>query len=785
MARQAKGITLPIIYKADMGGLNQATRGLQGFGRIAGQVALLAGAALAGIAVGGIRMATNLETSFAKIQGLVGLTADEVDVLREAAKRLGPQFGQSANDAADALFFITSAGLRGNDAIETLEASLKGAAIGLGDLNTIADLATSAMNAYGPEVLSASKAVDVLAEAVRLGKLEPAELAGSMGQVLPIASAMGISFAEVGAAMAAMSRTGTDASSAATQLRGIMTSILKPTTEAERALRDVGTSSDELRKSIRERGLLVTLQDLTQRFDGNEEATAKVFGNVRALSGVLDLFGANAEGTMEILAEMTDEVGVLDEAFLIMEDTVGFKAARAFEGIKSVMLEVGDALLPLVSEILDGLIPAISDLSVKAKEFIDTKLVPFINDLRGNQEFQDFLANLGDTIAGLVEPAAKVAINVGKIAIALSPLLKGALDASLPVLEDLASILGNLSDIFVILTPRLNGSAESADRLSEFLKTLFSRATMGFNLGAALKLIADELERLREFLEKNEDRIQEFYTNLGNGMDDPAGKLKTVMDGLLIDFDVFFGGVFRSTQKGVDDLNKPFQSGGPKIQNSSAGFLNMALRGMQNVWPNITGWFNTSVSGLPPIVDRIRGAMSNSGSGVMSSLWSGLQNVWGNVRNWINGRVGDIRNAFGSINLNNIGKGIMSGLLNGLNAGWGNVWSRVRQMANQIIDEFKRAMKIGSPSKVFFEFGENIVEGLVGGMDNMSPKVDASVSGIVPSVPSLSGSTGAGGATYSITVNAGMGTDGAEVGRKVVEVIRQYERRSGKVFAAA
>jgi TP901 family phage tail tape measure protein len=44
---------------------------------------------------------------------------------------------------------------------------------------------------------------------------------------------------------------------------------------------------------------------------------------------------------------------------------------------------------------------------------------------------------------------------------------------------------------------------------------------------------------------------------------------------------------------------------------------------------------------------------------------------------------------------------------------------------------------------------------------------------------------GTGGATINLTVNAGMGTDGASVGRQVVEAIRQYERQSGKVFVAA
>jgi predicted nucleic acid-binding Zn-ribbon protein len=39
------------------------------------------------------------------------------------------------------------------------------------------------------------------------------------------------------------------------------------------------------------------------------------------------------------------------------------------------------------------------------------------------------------------------------------------------------------------------------------------------------------------------------------------------------------------------------------------------------------------------------------------------------------------------------------------------------------------------------------------------------------------------GTTYNITVNAGMGTDGEQVGRKIIEAIRRYERSNGPVFA--
>jgi hypothetical protein len=41
------------------------------------------------------------------------------------------------------------------------------------------------------------------------------------------------------------------------------------------------------------------------------------------------------------------------------------------------------------------------------------------------------------------------------------------------------------------------------------------------------------------------------------------------------------------------------------------------------------------------------------------------------------------------------------------------------------------------------------------------------------------------GATYNITINAGLGTNGSQVGREIVDAIKKYERASGPVFASA
>lgn len=315
----------------------------------------LLGAGAAAVAAG-----TEFEASMNKIESLVGLSSDAVDGMTGSVKALAAETGRGPAELADAMFFITSAGLRGADAMETLEASAKAAAVGLGDTATIADLATSALNAYGSDVLSASDATDVMVAAVREGKLEADALAGSMGRVLPVSSQMGIEFHEVGAAFAAMSRTGTGANEAATQLRSIMVTLLKPTKQAEEALAGMGLSAEGLRTQVREEGLLSTLQTLKDNFDGNSAATAEVFGNVRALVGVFDLMGANVATTEQIFASMADTTGMLDEAFKITTDTAAFKFQAAMAAAKTHLVNLGLAILPVATTMVDGIMTLVN-----------------------------------------------------------------------------------------------------------------------------------------------------------------------------------------------------------------------------------------------------------------------------------------------------------------------------------------------------------------------------------------------------------------------------------------
>jgi TP901 family phage tail tape measure protein len=333
------------------------------------------------VAIGGAatKMAFDFDKSMTMIKSLVGVAGDEVDAMGETAKQMALDTGKSASEAAEALFFITSAGLRGDEAMQTLEASLKAAAVGLGETKTIADLATSAMNAYGSDTLGASDATDILTAAVREGKLEASQLAGAMGGVIPIASNMGVRFDEVAAAMAAMSRTGTDAANGATQLNAILASIKKPTTQAEEALGLMGLSFADVQKSLTEKGLIATLEQLQQGLAQTGQDASAIFPNIRALKGFLDLTGAGLETNKQIFDSLTESMGATNQAFEVTAESASFKMTKSLNEMKGSLLEVGSVLLemlvPVVTKLgnfLRGASDAFKELDQGTKEMIIT-----------------------------------------------------------------------------------------------------------------------------------------------------------------------------------------------------------------------------------------------------------------------------------------------------------------------------------------------------------------------------------------------------------------------------
>jgi TP901 family phage tail tape measure protein len=360
-------------------GLKIAGNSLKKFGasakRIGGNITRNVTLPFAAAGAAGVKMATDLETSFSKIENLVGITGKALDDFKTSVKGVSAVTGQSQQALSEALFTVASAGLRGAEATEVLERSAKASAIGLGDTQQIAQALTGVLQAYGKENLTAAEATDTLTAIVREGNLEAESLAPTLGRIVGIGSQLGISFQELGANIATFTRLGVPAEEAVVGLRGVMTSFLKPTQDAEKALATIGLTSEDLRNKVGEEGLQSTLAFLTESFKGNDEALVSVFGNVRALSTVLGTAGAQGEAYADVLNNISNSTGIVDEGFKNVSQTSGFKFQQTLNSLRNAGIELGAALLPLVTKIANFLTRAINgfrDLSTETKTIILT-----------------------------------------------------------------------------------------------------------------------------------------------------------------------------------------------------------------------------------------------------------------------------------------------------------------------------------------------------------------------------------------------------------------------------
>jgi TP901 family phage tail tape measure protein len=323
-----------------------ASGGLSSFQKFGGGVVAV-GAIVSAV---GLKMALDFESSLTSIKALTGSSSKDIALYRESILSLSGEVAQSPKALAEALYFVSSAGFAGKEAVDVLTISAKAAAAGLTDTKVVADAVTSAMNAYGHANLTAQHASDILVQSVTDGKAEFADMAGAIGQTLGPAAAAGIKFEEVGASMAAMTSIGISADEAATVLKSTIVALEAPSEKAAKMLAQLGLSTDDVRRSIKEKGLIGTIKDLGDKLGNNVGPLLELIPNHRALALVLGVTQQQAGQYTEILGRMThasDGAGATSKAFgeRLKDPSFQFKQMVSFG--QALVVTLGEKLIPI------------------------------------------------------------------------------------------------------------------------------------------------------------------------------------------------------------------------------------------------------------------------------------------------------------------------------------------------------------------------------------------------------------------------------------------------------
>tara|TARA_R110002167_G_scaffold366154_1_gene593294 strand:- start:15098 stop:17491 length:2394 start_codon:yes stop_codon:yes gene_type:complete len=339
-------------------GMNRVQKRLGKFGksmkRVGGNLTRSVSMPLALAGGAAVKMAVDFQTSLTKIQTLVGATATEVKAYEQGIKSISSTTAVGQKELAEGLFFITSAGLKGAEALDTLDVAAKASAMGMGEMDSVANALTSIMTAYASEGMTAAKAGDLLHETLKQGKFEAGEFMDKLGSVIPTAAAAGVSMEELGAASATMSKLSGDAAGTLTSMRALMQSLLKPSEKQKEILDGIGLSTEDL-GSMMDESLMGTLQHLFGALEGNNEALMNVFGSSKAVTGALATMGLQADTYKEVLDGMNNSQGNVEKGMKTIQQTAGHTLKQAFVDLQNAGIEIGAILLPVVLKIVKGI----------------------------------------------------------------------------------------------------------------------------------------------------------------------------------------------------------------------------------------------------------------------------------------------------------------------------------------------------------------------------------------------------------------------------------------------
>jgi hypothetical protein len=174
-----------------------------------------------------------------------------------------------------------------------------------------------------------------------------------------------------------MTRTGTKADIAATQLRAILNAMASESMEAADAMYRYGYSADQFRATLMEGGLLKALLELNAKVNNNAKAFSDVFPNIRALVGVLDILGDNMEENVRIFQRMKNTTGSLKKAFEEIVETTQFKLDKALATLGVSAIKFGETLkgpvikgLQFITNIIEKLTDRFENLTEKQKNAV-------------------------------------------------------------------------------------------------------------------------------------------------------------------------------------------------------------------------------------------------------------------------------------------------------------------------------------------------------------------------------------------------------------------------------
>ena len=287
------------------------------------------------------------EQSMANTFSVLGATKKEMDELTKYARLMGETTVFKASEAADAMYYLASAGYNAQQVMDSLRGTLQLAAATQYDLAETTRIVVGTLNAYNFEASEATRVSNVFGAIISGSQATMERLGYSMAYVAPIAAGLGIRFEELTAALGQLYNAGIQATTAGTALRQILSRLQAPTPEAIRALTKLGLTVADVNPQM---------HSLTEIIKAFEKAGAGAVDKGDELAAIFDIrsvapFQVLLRGTSDALEVLETKITGTQKASDMAKtqiDTFKGSVKLLLSALQETAIQLGEAMQPIL-----------------------------------------------------------------------------------------------------------------------------------------------------------------------------------------------------------------------------------------------------------------------------------------------------------------------------------------------------------------------------------------------------------------------------------------------------
>jgi TP901 family phage tail tape measure protein len=334
---------------------------------------MLAGGGIVAGLVATVKQSQNFALQMARVHTM--LQKGDISAFTEDVRELSAELGLTKDELARGLYQVLSAGVPRENAIEFLTVASRAAVAGVTDVETAVDGLTTVTNAYGRANLSVQRASDIMFATIYKGKTTFPELSQFIGQLTGLAAKAGISFEELGGAIASVAKQGIQTDKAVVGLRQAIVNLLRPSTELAALYEKMGVTGGEM---LKRHGLVESLKLIEEAAGGNIDMISAFIQNIRALPAVLALTGKSADITADAMEFVEKSVDEMMKAFGKVDKIRGW--SKLFQSAHNVLVRLGDVVNVAVMPAITRMAAAIAGFAESDR--FDKRLAGWTGKLR-------------------------------------------------------------------------------------------------------------------------------------------------------------------------------------------------------------------------------------------------------------------------------------------------------------------------------------------------------------------------------------------------------------------